>query len=807
MKILKISGKNLASLAGQFSVDFGREPLVSSGLFAISGPTGAGKSTLLDALCLALYDATPRLLKVAGRSALPDVGAETVTAQDTRTLLRRGSAEGHAEVDFVGNDGAAYRARWSVRRSRTRAEGILQPTAMGLWQLPSLQAIGATKTEVKAEIEQRIGLSFEQFTRAVLLAQNEFSTFLKTEDNERGELLETLTGSTIYTEISMRAFERAKREQAALQKLGERLADQKPLPAEQRGALDLESAAADSAVAALDSRKAMLEQQLRWHGEALKLRQNEALAQQAVAASQAESDSAGARRAALARLEAVQAARPLAGEAARIGADIGHTQTLAAGGERDAAQARLAQDEAAAAARHGAALLLQAEAAQRNAAAQLDLAKALDARIEAARPPHRQAVLACQAADQANESARLALQEKQQQKNSLLTAQESGAAWLAQHQPWQMLAQSWPRWDVLFVQAEQAAAQADAAARTLAGKRELAASCRADEVAAAARLAASAASVHALEAQRQETIRALAAFDGAALQRRRQESERRRDALAGAEKTWTELAAKQARREQLKAQETQMRQARETAQALLLREQARAEGIMAAFEQAERSLKTAEAACAENVETLRAALQEEAPCPVCGALDHPYRHDNGALQAMLAGLQAEVARCRQQAQDSIEHQATQRAAAGAGIEQLGVIGSELRALTEAIEGLAPVWQRQAAALDLPQDARAGAWFEEQLRTAQAALADMARQEEAIRRAVAARDEAQDACDQAAAQHARLAGAAAAAQTALLRANAGLDALEEKRASLDLQLGALLDDLDGAFNSNDVVNED
>ena len=103
MKILKIGGNNLASLAGPFCVDFEREPLASSGLFAISGPTGAGKSTLLDALCLALYDATPRLLKVGGRgNALPDVGKDTVSAHETSTLLRRGSAEGHAEVDFVG---------------------------------------------------------------------------------------------------------------------------------------------------------------------------------------------------------------------------------------------------------------------------------------------------------------------------------------------------------------------------------------------------------------------------------------------------------------------------------------------------------------------------------------------------------------------------------------------------------------------------------------------------------------------------------------------------------------------------------
>ena len=61
MRVLRIAGKNLASLADEFSVDFTAQPLSGAGLFAISGPTGAGKSTLLDALCLALYDDTPRV--------------------------------------------------------------------------------------------------------------------------------------------------------------------------------------------------------------------------------------------------------------------------------------------------------------------------------------------------------------------------------------------------------------------------------------------------------------------------------------------------------------------------------------------------------------------------------------------------------------------------------------------------------------------------------------------------------------------------------------------------------------------------
>lgn len=54
MRILAIKGANLASLAEPFVIDFEAQPLLSSGLFAITGETGAGKSTLLDALCLAL---------------------------------------------------------------------------------------------------------------------------------------------------------------------------------------------------------------------------------------------------------------------------------------------------------------------------------------------------------------------------------------------------------------------------------------------------------------------------------------------------------------------------------------------------------------------------------------------------------------------------------------------------------------------------------------------------------------------------------------------------------------------------------
>jgi exonuclease SbcC len=66
---------------------------------------------------------------------------------------------------------------------------------------------------------RRIGLSFEQFTRAVLLAQNDFAAFLRASDDERAELLQTLTGTAAYAEISRQAYARAKAEAEALRSL------------------------------------------------------------------------------------------------------------------------------------------------------------------------------------------------------------------------------------------------------------------------------------------------------------------------------------------------------------------------------------------------------------------------------------------------------------------------------------------------------------------------------------------------------------------------------------------------------------
>ena len=806
MKILKISGKNLASLAGEFEVDFQQEPLASSGLFAISGPTGAGKSTLLDALCLALYDATPRLLKVLGRgSALPDVGKETVNAQDTRTLLRRGTPDGYAQVDFVGNDGGHYRARWSVRRSRTRAEGALQATAMSLHQLPALQAIGGTKTEVKEEIEKRIGLSFDQFTRAVLLAQNEFSTFLKTEDNERGELLETLTGSSIYTDISMRAFERAKKEKQVLERLGEKLADQRPLSPEERAGTETLCSAAETRLYTIDLRKAVLELQQRWHQETHKLQTQVVAAQEAQGSADAERAAAQERRAALAQWELLQPARPLIDEVARLAGDIAGSGAALEASRVQAAQAVAAEAQLAQAVQLATAALLAREVAQRDAAPLLDQAKALDAGIAAQLPAHGQARQAAQAADQANEAARSALQALQQRQHAALAEQDAGRQWLASHQQWQALAQAWQLWDQLFAQAGQAAVQADAADASMAeSARQVRQALDATQAAQAA-LASAAAALGVRDAQRREATAAVQAIDGQALQEQRGQLEAHARILTSAEKTWSELARQQQALAHWQARAAQLAQAAQTESTALAAEAAQTAPLEARLAQAEKSLKGAEAACAASVEQLRATLQDEQPCPVCGALEHPYTHadhSNHPLQAMLASLQDEVLDCRTQARGNLERLATHRAALAAHMHEQAQTAEELSALPSIIDSLNAQWLPQADTLQLPHAKQRADWFTQQLAANAAGLQALAQQEAALRQASTLREQAQAAYELASNEHARCTSSVADAQARLAQLQAqqagNADKGETARATLD----GLLAQLDGAFADAD-----
>jgi len=218
MRILSLRLNNLNSLQGEWKIDFRAEPFASSGLFAITGATGAGKTTLLDALCLALYHQTPRMDSIG---------------QSQNELMTRHCYECLAEVEFEVK-GVGYRAFWSQRRAKNSPEGNLQLPKVELALIADGKIL-ADKINDKIKLTAQItGLDFGRFTKSMMLSQGQFAAFLNADANDRAALLEELTGTEIYGQLSAQVFEQAKQAKVELDGLHQRAAGVDLLNEQQR---------------------------------------------------------------------------------------------------------------------------------------------------------------------------------------------------------------------------------------------------------------------------------------------------------------------------------------------------------------------------------------------------------------------------------------------------------------------------------------------------------------------------------------------------------------------------------------------
>ena len=231
MRILKVRFKNLNSLAGDWEIDLQNPAFTSSGIFAITGPTGSGKTTILDAICLALYGQTPRLTNISAT---------------TNEIMTRHTGECSAEVTFESSHGV-FRCSWYQNRAGKKPGGKLQHPAHEIADAGTGTVITTKMKEVAAKVRDVTGMDFHQFTRSMLLAQGGFAAFLDAKPDDRAPILEQITGTGIYSEISKGVHERTIAERDALRILEDKAGAITLLTPDEIGSLSEEKSQKDRA--------------------------------------------------------------------------------------------------------------------------------------------------------------------------------------------------------------------------------------------------------------------------------------------------------------------------------------------------------------------------------------------------------------------------------------------------------------------------------------------------------------------------------------------------------------------------------
>ncbi|KHT59158.1 exonuclease SbcC [Photobacterium gaetbulicola] len=651
MKILALRGENLASLQQPFEIDFAGGRLGDAGLFAITGKTGAGKSTLLDAICLALYDRIPRLQSNKKNDA--EIGRDgdngRIKANDVRSILSRGKAEGYAEVDFVANDGSHWRAHWHVRRARGRADGRIQASEQWLESLETGQRFAGKKAELQAEVERLVGLSFEQFRRAVMLPQGEFAAFLKAGADERAALLERMTGGEIYGRLSMAAYERARDEKQKLDALQAQLGDIELLDDEQKAQLSGQLAVLkqqleqwEQSINALAQHHQALQIQARLH-----LQQQEA--EQALVKAEEQCKEAAPRQEQLRQIARVQPARSDFSLLQQTQLQLSKLQASLGKATEELAQHKQGLLEADNRVQGTKQALTKAKQHWEDLAPKLKQVALLDEQLAAGQrqlaeldTDHQQQLKLFNEQQQAAEQKKRQRQQLQQRHHQLAMVLEQNRELAGVAEQYQPVLDNLDQ----YLSAHRTLATLSREKQQLQFEQQShdrnAAMLEAQQKEVAGQLDAVNKVLEELKVEQQEQAIADSQKQFASKQA---ELDVLRQAMSGT-KEWSTLLEQV---EKLKAEQQELTQLKQQAEARLEALVPDMEQLLARYQEAEQQLQQSMAVV--NLNEYRSHLKPDSPCPLCGSLEHPYAEQHPVVEGLLHSQQQRLRELQQQLQN------------------------------------------------------------------------------------------------------------------------------------------------------------
>ncbi len=692
MRPIRLEFAGLHSYREPQSLDFSE--LLEGGLFGIFGPTGSGKSTILDAITLALFGTVGR------------------AKNNTQGILNHAEKELYVRFTFALRDGSGER-RYRVERRYVRDkhnEASIRSAHCRLVEVaPEGETVLADKErDVTAQVVEILGLTADDFTRAVVLPQGKFAEFLQLSGRERRQMLERIFSLSQYGD---RLNQRLRRR---IDEVTNRL---EGVEGEQRGLGD----ASDDAVAAAEQALAEAERLLKGAEAAFARAEQEYRAWEKVwelqqERSQVEQQLAGWReREPVVRdwreeldlaQRAEQIRHPLQAERQAREAFLAAEGRLAEAIRRfeEAAEAELsalAAFKEVKARREQEAPVLMERRLQLRRAAQLELdieeltakAENLAKRVAKGKAMVEEAGKATDRGDKQVGELKAALDQLYQQQADLEVPAER-RAWLAEalkalrelEEAEKALREAHKRWQARQVAVQEgraAVARTSAEYRTAREKHEA--------------LERELAQLEAEPPATEDDLRTQAAFLSRAEEWVR--------AVEGAEQRLRQARAEQERRSKELAALTEEEQRAAAAETWLRSQAQEARG---ALEKAQAALE--EARRQDHVAAVQSMLVPGEPCPVCGSREHPQPADAGngerlaAAQAAYEQAMAAVQQAERELEAAVRKLADVQSRAAAARERAAEVGAAVaeaeEALAEARGRLPEAW-RSAPVADLP----------------------------------------------------------------------------------------------------------